>query len=166
MIFEEIISFKNAPILKDESKKQALEKALEFLHLAAGVSYFKAFIPQKIEIKTIEINKDIADFFDSFYEKGLGEFAFRNNINLRGKIKFPYQDVEFGKANDIKLSDVTAVPIGGGKDSTVTLQSLLDNGENIVPIAVGRPRAIKETIEIANLPEKKITRKKSTELFE
>ena len=74
----------------NDKEKQTLNLAFTYLHLVAGISYYKVFLPEKIDVKTIKLSKEQANFFDTIYFKGLGEFACRNNLNLNDKIHFPY----------------------------------------------------------------------------
>lgn len=164
--FTETIEFKNAKTNLMVAEKEAVNKILFFLHMACGISYYKAFIPSQIEIESGCLNKEQAEFFQTFYEKGLGEFSWRNGLNLSGKINFPYAEKPSVKeASEISLPDMTAVPIGGGKDSNVVLETLKSHGENVVCIAQGRPRPIKESIEVSECPDIEFTRTISPELI-
>lgn len=157
--FEEKIKFHHAPQSLSPEQKAAVDKVMFFLHLACGISYYKAFVPGNIIIETGNLNREQAVFFDEFYKKGLGEFSWRNNLNLNEVIRFPY--VEKGtveEASVMNLPDKTAVPIGGGKDSNVVLETLKSHGEKVVCIAQGRPRPIRESIEVSGCEEIEFTR--------
>ena len=157
--FEEKITFHNAKTCFSAEEKQAVNNILFYLHLACGISYYKTFCPKNIVINTGELTKDQAMFFDEFYINGLGEFAFKNNIILNDVIKFPYNDITPNNASYIVLPEIVAVPIGGGKDSIVVLESLINAGINVVCIAQGRPKPIKETIEVSGCKDISFTRK-------
>ena len=62
--FEEIITFPNAPFDADDN---LIDECVRLLHLAAGISYYKALLPENIEIKTSSLSKKEADFFNHFY---------------------------------------------------------------------------------------------------
>ena len=85
----ETVKFPGAPFTLSQPQKAAAEQALKLLHLIAGVSYYKAAVPPEIQIESASIDVDTANFLQTVYENGLGEFAYRNGLNLRGKIKFP-----------------------------------------------------------------------------
>ena len=53
------------------------------------------------------------------YENGLGEFAYRNGLSLRGRIRFPHADRRAAPAPALGLRHHALVAIGGGKDSLV-----------------------------------------------
>jgi len=54
---------------------QAFEAALKALHLCAGVSYYKAGVPPKIELADGPLDDATADLLDALYLHGLAEFA-------------------------------------------------------------------------------------------
>lgn len=157
--FIERIKFHNVRKKLTDADISAINQIAFFMHIACGISYYKALIPNKMTIETGELSKSQAEFFYEFYHKGLGEFAWRNNVNLKDVINFSYSNnPTYFVANKIKLTDKFAVPIGGGKDSTVSLELLKEKRENIVAIAQGRPRPIKETIEVSGVDDIEFTR--------
>ena len=86
----ERIRFPEAPYELDDARRHAMQKALQLLHLIAGVSYYKAAVPPRIDIESYAIEADCAALLTEIYENGLGEFAYRNGLSLRGKISFPH----------------------------------------------------------------------------
>ena len=85
----ETIRFPAAPYALDGARREAVEQALRLLHLIAGVSYYKAAVPRTIAIDSYAIDADTAALLESIYVNGLGEFAYRNRLDLRDRIKFP-----------------------------------------------------------------------------
>lgn len=159
--FTETITFKDAPNLRPE-RKIAFEKCMRLLHLACGISYYKAFIPSKME--TCPLTKDEVDFFTMFYESGLGEFSYRNgvipSINFEADLSLK------SEPEKINLAQKTIVPVGGGKDSIVTIQTLQSCNIKPTLFSVGLPRPIKETIERSGLNSIQVIRKIAPELIE
>ena len=163
MKFEEIIEF---PTDKKFTKEEleALDNVFKYIHLAAGISYYKLFCPKEIEIKTFNLSKEEAKFFDNFYYNGLGEFACKNNI-YGLTINFPYSDV-INKPNPINLKNNYFIPIGGGKDSIVTLEILKKYKKNILVGSVGLVKPIEDTIKISGCRSIHPIRKISPNLLE
>ena len=64
--------------------------------------------------------------------KGLGEFAWRNGIDLASRLRIVGEDVEPPAALRLELPRLTCVPVGGGKDSIVTIECLKQAGEPLV----------------------------------
>ncbi|KRB02458.1 hypothetical protein ASD86_23300 [Lysobacter sp. Root690] len=85
----ETITIPGAPFVLDGAREHAVQQALRLLHLIAGVSYYKAAVPEEIRIDAYAIDADAATLLELIYVNGLGEFAYRNGLNLHGKIKFP-----------------------------------------------------------------------------
>ena len=111
----ETIQFPGAPFALNEQQKTAADQALKLLHLIAGVSYYKAAVPPEIRIESSSIDSGTADFLQMLYENGLGEFAYRNGLNLHGKIKFPHIAESETLAVAAGLKQHALVAIGGGE---------------------------------------------------
>lgn len=163
MTFEETVAFENAPVLTDGKRREALDLCLRLLHFAAGVSYYKLYIPDEIRLDNDEMTRAEAAFFDLFYSAGLGEFSFRNNVAPR--ISFPRSDAARAKTADVRLKKGTVVPVGGGKDSIVSIESLKSAGFSPVLFSVGLPRPIRETMETSGLPSVLVRRRISPDLI-
>src|SRR5688572_13913541 len=80
----ETIRFPGAPFALAPERAAAVARALRLLHLVAGVSYYKAAVPPTIAIEGEGIDAATATLLQSVYENGLGEFAYRNGMSLRG----------------------------------------------------------------------------------
>ena len=59
-------------------------RAFRLIHLLAGVSYFKAASPPVIELGDHALTAAERRLLQAFYLDGLGEFAYRNDLDLRG----------------------------------------------------------------------------------
>lgn len=146
-----------------------LDNALFALHLAGGTSYYKTCCPSTIRVKSGLLNIDQADFWDTVYTKGLGEFFYQNEIDFRDLIHFPvHQNAPAGKDNtgEMESGDVKVlVPIGGGKDSIVTIEKLRKAGADITLLRMGKHPLIDQMVEITGLPCITIGRQLDGELF-
>ena len=121
------------------ARREALDRAVRLLHLVAGVSYFKAAAPPRIVVEGDAPSAATAAFLGRLYAQGLGEFAWRNGLPRIGAgIAFPAADREVAPAAPGGLAERSLVPIGGGKDSVVTLAALTAAGEDLVAFSVGR----------------------------
>jgi UDP-N-acetyl-alpha-D-muramoyl-L-alanyl-L-glutamate epimerase len=131
---------------------------LELLHLVAGVSYYKVAAPPAIDAPASAL-------LEALYTDGLAEFAYVNGIEVRPR---------FGGATDatatggdpLLLPRCTAVPIGGGKDSIVSLEALRRAGEPLVAFSVGNPEPIRRTVEVAGVEHIVVERELSPNLTE
>ena len=85
----ETVSIPGAPFVLDAARAEAVQRALRLLHLFAGVSYYKAAVPEQVRIDSYSIDADTAALVETVYLNGLGEFAYRNGLNLRGRFRLP-----------------------------------------------------------------------------
>jgi hypothetical protein len=162
----EEITFHGARPPGEPAARAALDRCLRHLHLVAGISYYKAAVPPRIDVETGPIPESTARFLDRLYLYGLGEFAYRNRIDLRDRIRFPFAASEHPVPPRLPLPRRTAVPVGGGKDSVVTIEALKAAGEPMVLISVGDPLPIREVATVAGVDRIVITRRLSPLLFE
>ncbi|RPD88175.1 endonuclease domain-containing protein [Luteimonas sp. 100069] len=109
----ETVTVPGAPFELDAARAQAATQALRLLHLIAGVSYYKAAVPTDIRVDGYSIDATTAALLEDVYEQGLGEFAYRNGLDLHGKIRFPAEEATLAPAGEIdarSVSDGGAVP--------------------------------------------------------
>lgn len=146
----------------------AIEQALFALHLAGGTSYYKTCCPKKIEVRSGNLDKDQAQFWKSVYENGLGEFFYQNKLDFRELIKFPNTNesqITNHKSSHSSTGRVL-VPIGGGKDSTVTIEKLRAEGRDITLLRMGGHPLIDDLVSVTSLPCITVKRKLPRKLFE
>ncbi|MDO7939423.1 UDP-N-acetyl-alpha-D-muramoyl-L-alanyl-L-glutamate epimerase [Xanthomonas euvesicatoria] len=119
----ETVAVPGAPFVLEGARATAVQQALRLLHLIAGVSYFKAAVPPNIAIDSYGIDAETAALVESVYLHGLGEFAYRNGLDLHGKIHFPVAAQATAAAPAVGLREHALVAIGGGKDSLVSIEA-------------------------------------------
>jgi len=176
----ERIRFPHAPALPRE-RQAAFAAALKLLHLIAGVSYYKAGVPPKIEVADGPLDDATADLLDALYLHGLAEFAYRNGLDLRGRIAFPRAasapspaggrgagggGTHSPQAPSLGLPRRTLVPIGGGKDSLVAVEAIKSIGGDATAVWVGNSALIASCAERTGLPTLNIQRELAPALFE
>lgn len=100
----------------------AVAEAARLVYLLAGVSYYKAAAPPLIDLGNTAVRDGDIEFLHNFYLEGLGEYAFRNELDLSGlQIKGGVAAGE--KAVFDGEVDRPLIPFGGGIDSIVTVES-------------------------------------------
>jgi len=161
----ERIGFPDAPALLPE-REAAFSAALHLLHLIAGVSYYKAGVPGQIVVEGEALDAATAEFLDQVYLHGLAEFAYQNKLDLRGKIRFPRGKSAHAPAAALSLPRRTLVPIGGGKDSLVSVEMLKRLGEPATAAWVGESALIAACAQRTDLPMLNLKRTLAPELFE
>ena len=163
----ERVRFPDAPAVP-EARQAAFDAALRLLHLVAGVSYYKAGVPPRIELAEGALDADTADLLDNLYLHGLAEFAYRNGLDLRGRIAFPRRvdAPASAPASVLGLPARTLVPIGGGKDSLVAVEGIKQAGSDAVAVWIGHSTLIASCAERTGLPTLNIQREIAPGLFE
>src|SRR6516162_7489264 len=163
--FEETLffDFLPRPLLPEGSV--ALDRIFRLIFLMSGVSYYKAFIPRTLICEAFSLDRITAEFLQKFYEKGLAEFAFRNRISLRGHLEIRWSGGSPAGPIALDLPRRTCVPVGGGKDSIVTLECLKRNGEPLVLFSLGDAEPIRACIAAAGLPFIRVHRRLDDTLF-
>lgn len=142
----------------------ALDRALFALHLAAGVSYYKANLPKEIAIKSGTLTRDEAAFWEKLYTLGLGEFFYTNDLDFRGYIHFPFADGE--RATGPAQGEGALVMLGGGKDSLVSIELLRAAGLSIELAWLGKNVRIREVADAVGLPTMVIDRQIDPQIVE
>lgn len=163
----ETVTIPGAPFALEGARAAAVEQALRLLHLVAGVSYYKAAVPDEIRIEGYRIDAATAAFLADVYENGLGEFAYRNGLQLRGRIRFPSDaSLQAPAAPALGLATGALVAIGGGKDSLVSIEALRAAGVAQTVTWIGGSQLIAACADRTGLPTLNIGRQLAPELFE
>ncbi|MBK7027717.1 MAG: hypothetical protein IPH45_00165 [Bacteroidales bacterium] len=89
------------------------------------ISYWKAACPKHVIIKTGILSEPQVQFWKKIYFMGLGEFFYTNAIqtNLQEFMTIESAGPVYEPVR-LQLNEQVIVPIGGGKDSVVTLEIL------------------------------------------
>ncbi|MGY0650556.1 UDP-N-acetyl-alpha-D-muramoyl-L-alanyl-L-glutamate epimerase [Luteimonas sp. A537] len=169
----ETVIVPGAPFRLEGARMEAVTQALRLLHLVAGVSYYKAAVPEDIRIDGYAIDDDTAMLLEEIYLQGLGEFAYRNGLDLHGRIRFPRRAADEARSADgeagapaLELRRHALVAIGGGKDSLVSIEALRAAGIDQTVSWVGGSQLIRACAERTGLATLNIQRQLATELFE
>ncbi|HEX7917093.1 UDP-N-acetyl-alpha-D-muramoyl-L-alanyl-L-glutamate epimerase [Rudaea sp.] len=168
LLIERIV-FPDASALPS-ARVAAFAQALRLLHLIAGVSYYKAGIPSELRVETGALDASTAEFLHELYFHGLAEFAYQNKLDLGERLRFiPIQSGgdEVGKqAPALDLARRTLLPIGGGKDSLVSVELCKSINEPATAVWIGDSALIAACAERTGLPLLNIKRHIAPELFE
>lgn len=123
-----IINKKN---LKNQNiNKDFLEYLVFNIGLVELISYVKCTCSKNIIIKCGYLDENQINWFKKLYYNGLGEFLYRNNININEDKLFNITTIGEKKSFNIQYKGTgNLIPVGGGKDSNVTLE-LLNKEEN------------------------------------
>jgi UDP-N-acetyl-alpha-D-muramoyl-L-alanyl-L-glutamate epimerase len=133
---------------------EAARAAARLVFLLAGVSYYKTAAPPVIDLGPTPLTDAEVAFLREFYLQGLGEFAYRNHLDLT-----PLR-IEAGRADPrspgpAPSSGRALIPFGGGIDSIVVVERvrrLADTALFVVSRPADRFAAIEEPAAVTGLP--------------
>jgi hypothetical protein len=143
----------------------AFYRVLDLLHVVAGVSYYKVGAPPRIEAPAA-IPAEAAALFTAVYSQGLGEYAYRNDLPyvLDLTVDVPGTAPVAAPVDNADRRPLS--PVGGGKDSIVTLEILRAAGLDPVPFSVNPNPVITAVSAASGLPALAARRRLDPRLFE
>jgi hypothetical protein len=170
--------FNKVNLPADKESKAILDCAVFNLGMAELVSYWKAACPPVIKVNCGCLDEAQIRYWKDLYKNGLGEFFYRNNITaadnfveiipaVKQKPNFaaqgnfiPQTKQTFPPCYNSKTSFPepckaygAMIPVGGGKDSVVTMELLKETvNENLAYMINGR-KAAEETAKLGGFTE-------------
>ncbi len=137
--------------------RELADKIAFSLGMAELVSYWKCACPPVVEVRCGGLSGWEKQWWKKLYFNGLGEFFYRNGItpdfDSFMTIEAPEEQPLSPRTN--ALAGVL-VPIGGGKDSVVTLELLKKAGEDISAYIINPRPATLGCAEAAGIPESRV----------
>lgn len=112
-----------------------VENLVFHIGLIELISYWKCTCSPNVVIKCGYLNNEQKNWFKKLYFYGLGELFYTNNIKtsledfMNIECKYEENTRETGNNNKVEYNGVI-IPIGGGKDSVVTLELLKEFDKN------------------------------------
>jgi hypothetical protein len=155
--FAEVVTFPTG----DRWGDPAVDAAARWVFLLAGVSYYKTAAPPVVELPATPLRPAERAFVRDVYLDGLGEFAYRNRVDLSDlrieAADLPDDDRDAGAraAAAVTSGKRPLVPFGGGIDSIVTVElvrPLADAALFVVSRPGDRFSAIERPAAVTGLP--------------
>lgn len=134
--------------------KEQLEALAFQIGMTELVSYWKIACPKRVVIRPFALTESQKRFWKKLYYNGLGEFLYLNSITVSEEDLLRIESFEnqsFAKIS-LPLVERTLVPIGGGKDSVVTLECLR-NEMPVIPMIVNPREATLNCVKVAGYGE-------------
>ena len=135
----------------DSVNKIDLNNFIFHIGMVELISYWKAACPPKLIITPQLLDEKQVAWWKKLYFLGLGEFFYLNGIST-DEDSFMEISTHGEKLNLASVrvdSEKVIVPIGGGKDSVVTLELLSRSMVPVIPMMVNPREASIRTIETA-----------------
>jgi UDP-N-acetyl-alpha-D-muramoyl-L-alanyl-L-glutamate epimerase len=144
----------------------AVTAVAELWFLLAGLSYYKAGAARRVDVGSTPLGDAGRALLVGALREGLGEFAYRNDLDL--------SDVEVVGGGDVHVVEVdldlerVLVPFGGGIDSVVTVETLADQLDQtlfILSPVTGRFAPLEATAAVTGLDVVRATRQLDAQLL-
>lgn len=134
------------------------------LGMVEAISYFKATCSPQFFIKCGKLNEFQEKWFKKLYYLGLGEFRYKNDIKISQNelVEFVSEGEEIEVENSKDTLDGIIIPVGGGKDSNVTLDLLKDYKKSSLAFCIGSKKVSLECAKIAGYENNQIIEVKRT----
>ena len=128
----------------------AFENIIFHIGMVELLSYWKAACPPRIIIMPFMFSEAQINWWKKLYFLGLGEFFYLNGIktDMDTFVDIRCESRLDLAKSDLYLDDSYIVPVGGGKDSVVTLELLKDTRQ-VTPLVINSRKATTECIEIS-----------------
>ena len=140
---------------KDVFTETDLNNYIFHIGMVELVSYWKVTCSPKVIITPHSLDDKQVEWWKKLYFQGLGEFFYLNGIRA---VEHSFMTI-FSQGASVSIStidldeDKVIVPIGGGKDSVVTLELLKSSNVPFIPMMVNPREASIRTIETAGFHE-------------
>ena len=152
------------PCVQPDLSDAALTRLIFSLGMAELVSYWKITCSPAVRICT-KLTQAQADWWKQLYFGGLGEFFYRNGIET------DFDSFMMICCEENTLPDVPAakqllsgklIPVGGGKDSIVTLNLLKDQLSDAYAYQINHRDSSEKAALLAGIPKERILEPKRT----
>ncbi|MDO9512866.1 MAG: hypothetical protein Q7J34_14000 [Bacteroidales bacterium] len=144
------------PITEDIKKNYATDSIIRNLVFHIGmvelISYWKCVCSPKLIILPVSLTENQILWWKNLYFQGLGEFFYLNNIpaEMSDFMTIQSQGDILAKSSLKTDADKILVPVGGGKDSVVSLE-LLKSHFNIQPFILNPRPASLQCVEASGI---------------
>lgn len=147
----------------------AFRRLVFSLGMAELVSYWKIACPPKVRLCDALIDKAQENWWKRLYFGGLGEFFYRNSIetDFDSFMQFTCNPDPAGRNipdQPAQRTDLSGylIPVGGGKDSIVTLNLLKGQLDNAYAYQINHRDSSEKAALLAGIPKERILEPKRT----
>lgn len=146
-------SFKFQDLYSDMAKNIAFN-----IGMVEAISYFKATCSKYFYVKCGKLNDEQIQWFKKLMYLGLGEFRYRNQIQISQDdfVEIICEGTKFESHECQKELKDVLIPIGGGKDSNVTLELLKESKEKRFGFRINLEEVSQKCAKIAGLLDDEI----------
>lgn len=149
-------------ILKKNFKFNKINNNLKNIAFNLGmvelISYWKCVCSKNVIIKCGSLTQEQIEWFKKLYFYGLGELFFTNNIqtDIKAFMNIKSEGTKLTIEEQNETEEKYIIPIGGGKDSVVTLELLKDYKDKSYAFIVNPKEVTLKCAEIAGFNNENI----------
>lgn len=135
--------------LKNDINSSVAKNIIFNIGMIELISYYKLTCPKEVIINAGYLDDEQKKWFRKLFYYGLGEFMYVNNIHVEEQELLEFKVTTLPQEIEIPVYQGTGnlIPIGGGKDSTVSLELL--KGQDNLCFAINPKTPHEECIKIA-----------------
>lgn len=136
----------------------ALQRLVFSLGMTELVSYWKITCSPQVRVLCGALSQAQTDWWKRLYFGGLGEFFYRNGIetNFDEFMQISYEGEPISDAPSTKKLSGKLIPIGGGKDSVVTLNLLKNQLSDASAFQINHRDSSAKAAELAGIPAERV----------
>ncbi len=160
------------PFWEIPCEKESLCEDEDFLNMVFSlgmvelISYWKIACPGEVVIEPFGLSKEQIAWWKSLYFNGLGEFYYTNGIeeNEEDFMTILAEDTPYvpAKRHVVKQEGACLIPVGGGKDSSVSMELLRERSLSNYCYIINPRGATTQSVEAAGYSEEQIIAVKRT----
>lgn len=143
----------------DTPDRGSVDRACQLVFFVSGVSYYKAYLAPKIEVRSGEIDLELASFLSGVYENGLRECLWKNGLDVRREIPFPVTSQRLTTVESGAIRQGKLVALSGGKDSLTSIELLRRVDPGVKSWTVGHREQLEPLVESVGLPHTWVDRR-------
>lgn len=134
-VFRPQISMPVPPSLAETINEEEIRNLAFHIGMVELISYWKVACPPEVIIRPYHLNEHQVEWWKKQWYHGLGEFFYSNGIETSREdfLKVTPTGQTQPPALDFKPDERVLIPVGGGKDSVVTLELISRAGVKVVP---------------------------------
>lgn len=136
------------PVRISKVDEGLLNRLFFHLGMVETISYYKCVCPKVLKVQCGHLSKEQCRWWQKLYYNGLGEFLYRNGIEVKKEDLLEIRcDIKAETPwHDEHSYEGCLVPVGGGKDSVVSLELL--KGEQITTYSVNGNQTTQNVIDV------------------
>ncbi|HWT73976.1 MAG TPA: hypothetical protein VN258_04545 [Mobilitalea sp.] len=129
-------------------QEEIVDQLAFHLGLVELISYWKCACPPMVQIKAGYIDEEQINWWKSQYYLGLGEFFYTNHIEISQKDFMQIEVIAEKPVNTYPRTEFKKngclIPVGGGKDSIVTMELLSDRKDSNLCYMINKKEASRQ----------------------